>query len=420
MISLAYAALWIFVFSVPWERIIVLPGLSIVSRTAGALALGSALLAVVVSGSVRRWHGLHVAALLFVIWAGFSLMVLHITGMPQKYWTYVQLLAMMWMIWELAPSEKRLVGLLTAYLSGAYVAAIGTLVVYRTQAGAMRRFSAGGADPNDLAMSLALGLPTAWYLAMTTRRPLLRWASRAYLPVALIVIGLTGSRGGLVATMVALLIVPLTMTKLSPGRLAAAIVILGLSGALAVAYVPETLWQRFASTGTEVEDLHFGGRFKLWVAGVHAFTQRPLMGYGTSGFIKAITPELGRLSQVAHNSFLSVLVENGTVGLLLYLVMFAAVFLAILNLPPFQRRFALVLFATLLVAMLPLTWEDHKIVWFTLAALVGMSRATGVAVRQPLWQSPVPMTRPPVAPMSRARPPSRLSGTPLGSRRHDA
>jgi O-antigen ligase len=410
MISLAYIALWIFVFSVPWERIIVLPGLSIISRTAGALALGSALLAVVISGSVRRWHGLHIAALFFVIWAGFSLLALHIGGIPQKYWTYVQLFAMMWMIWELAPSEQRLVGLLTAYLSGAYVAAFATIFVYLTRAGAMRRWSAGGADPNDLAMSLALGLPVAWYLGMTSPRPLLRWVYRAYLPIALVVIGLTGSRGGLVATMVALLIVPLTMTKLSPGRLVAAIVILGVSGALAVTYVPETLFERFASTGTEVEDMRFGGRFKLWIAGLHAFTQRPVMGYGTAGFIGAITPELGRLSQVAHNSFLSVLVENGTVGLLLYLMFFVAVFLSILKLRSLKRRFALVLLATLMVAMLPLTWEDHKIVWFMLAALVGLSQVTGAPVRQPLSQSPVP-------PMSRARPASRL---PLGTPRGDA
>ena len=52
--------------------------------------------------------------------------------------------------------------------------------------------------------------------------------------------------------------------------------------------------------------------------------------------------------------------------------------LAVLRLPVLERRFALVLLATLAVAMLPLTWEDHKQVWFILAVLLGMSQAPGV------------------------------------------
>jgi O-antigen ligase len=411
MMSLAFGALWLFVFSVPWERIIVLPGVSIVSRVAGMLALGLALLAVVVSGLVRRWHGMHVAALLFVVWAGVGLLILHVRGMPAKYYTFVQLFSVLWMIWEIATTERRLRGLLTAYVFGAYVAALGTFVAYRTHSGE-HRFSAGGADPNDLAMTLALGLPIAWYLGMTYRQPILRWICRAYLPVALVAIGLTGSRGGMVVTVVALTFVPLTMTKLSPARLAAAIVTLGLSGALAVAYVPDTLVQRFESNGTEVEDLRFGGRFKLWVAGIHAFEQRPLVGYGTSAFIGAITPELGPASQVAHNSCLSVLVEEGTLGLLLYVTIFITVFLSLAKLPSFERRFTLVLFTTLVVAMLPLTWEDHKIVWFMLAVLAGLSQVLGVA-RQPVPQPYVPAGRPVAASRARARINPRPAGPPI-------
>ena len=54
MTSVAYAALWIFVFAVPWERLVMLPGLSIVTRVTGAVALGLTLLAIVISGRVRR------------------------------------------------------------------------------------------------------------------------------------------------------------------------------------------------------------------------------------------------------------------------------------------------------------------------------------------------------------------------------
>ncbi len=376
MTWLAYAPLWIFVFTVPWERLLVLPGVAIIPRVTGALALGLALLAVVISGRLRRWHPFHVAALLFWIWAAFGLL-LFARGerLPAKFWTFAQLLLVLWMIWELAPSVQRLRGLLTAYVLGAYVAAFDTIMVYRREAGALRRFAAGEADPNDLAMVLALALPMAWYLGMTYRRPLLRWVCQAYLPVAVVAIGLTGSRGGIAATTVALLIVPLSMTRLSPARLVTAMVMLGVAGALAVAYIPETLIQRLSTIGTELEGGSIGGRGKLWKAGLEAFAYHPVVGYGTGRFKTAITPILGDLSQVAHNSYISVLVEQGIVGFLFYMTMLVTVVLSVLKLPTLERRFTLVLLATLGVAMLPLTWEDTRAVWVILAAVLGFSQA---------------------------------------------
>jgi O-antigen ligase len=376
MTAFAYAALWLFIFTLPWEGIIRVGGVSIVSRATGMLALAVALLAVVITGKVRRWHAFHVAALLFVLCAGAELFFFH-SGerLPGKYYTYVQLFAVLWMIWELATSRSRVLSLLLAYVFGAYVASLDTIRLYRTEGSSLRRFAAGGVDPNDLAMALALAVPMAWYLSLTYRKPLLRWICRGYLPVGLVAIGLTGSRGGMIATVCALLIVPVSMTKLTPGRLATAVAMLALSGALAVAYVPDKVVARLASTQTDVEDLRFGGRFKLWVAGLQAFTQKPMLGYGTSGFIPAIYPILGSKSQVAHNSYLSVLVEQGIIGFAFYMWMLIAVWRAVRRLPRGDRRFAFVLLCTLALAMAPLTWEDRKPVWFILAALVGLAHS---------------------------------------------
>jgi O-Antigen ligase len=375
MTSFAYAALWIFVFSVPWEKTLALPGLSIVARVTGGLALGLAVLAVVISGRLRRWRGFHVAAVLFWVWAGIELFFFHYgERLPYKFWTYGQLILVLLMIWELAPSEQRMRGLFTAYVFGAYIAAFETVKLYRREAGALRRFAAGGLDGNDLAMVLALALPMAWYLGMTYRQPLLRWACRAYIPIAVFTVGLTGSRGGMLATTVALLSVPLSMTKLSPGRLMTSVMMLSLTGVLAVAYVPETLIERLATTGTEVEAGSFGGRGKIWKAGLAVLPENPVFGYGTGGFKSAIAPRLG-LAKVAHNSYLSVLVEQGIVGFVLYMMMFVAAFRSILKLPVLERRFALVLLATLVIAMIPLTWEDRRPAWFVLAALIGLSHA---------------------------------------------
>ncbi|HEX2251048.1 MAG TPA: O-antigen ligase family protein [Gemmatimonadales bacterium] len=378
MNRVAYGALWLFVFSVPWERVLVITGVSVGSRIAGALALLLALLAVVISARLRRWRAFHICALLFVIWVGFGVMVLQPEEVPKKFYTFVQLFLAIWMIWELAPDRRRQVGLLIAYMLGAYVAALDTIYIFAREGGSLNRFASAGADPNSLAMNLALGLPMAWYLGMSHHRALVRWIGRAYLPISLLAITLTGSRGGMITAFLALLIVPLTLPNLSPGKVVTAIALLVLSGALTVAYVPENIVERLATTGESVQSLSLGGRFRLWRAGMHAFFDQPLMGYGTSAFRRAITPELGYMAQVAHNSYLSVLVEEGLVGLLLFLSIIGMVFLDTFRLPRLERRFALVLLATLCVAMLPLTWEDEKPVWIVMAALVGLSHAADV------------------------------------------
>jgi O-antigen ligase len=201
----------------------------------------------------------------------------------------------------------------------------------------------------------------------------------------------------MVAATVALLIVPLSMTRLTPGRLISAMIMLLAAGALAVAYVPETTIERLSTIGTEVEGGRIGGRAKLWRAGLQAYAQHPIAGFGTGHFKSAITPILGPAAQVAHNSFVSVLVEQGIVGFTLYMAMLFAVFRSVMRLRGMDRRFALVLLVTLCVTMLPLTWEDRRVVWIVMALLLGFSQA------RMAWRAPAPQPVPVRAPPVRAR-----------------
>jgi O-antigen ligase len=382
MNAIAYAALWVFVFSMPWENLIVISGVGAISRLFGMVAFSVALITAVISARIRRLHALHVLAVLFVLWAAVGLMLYQVdTYIPKKFLTYVQLIMVLWIIWELAPTRQRALGLLAAYVFGAYVAALNTIMVFRTEAGLERRFSAEGFDPNDLAMTLVLALPMAWYLSTTYHRPILRWICRGYLPVGLFAIVLTGSRGGMVAGLVGLMVVPFTMTRLSPAKLAAAALTLAISGALAVAYTPQTIIQRLSSTQGQIESGTMGGRTTIWMAGAKAFIQKPITGYGSGSFAPAIRPILG-YPRVSHNSYLTVLVEQGLVGFLLYIGMFFAVFFSALRLPLLERRFTLILLATLAVAMLPLAWEDQKAAWFTLAAVLALAQGWGAGVRE--------------------------------------
>jgi hypothetical protein len=414
MNNIAYASIWLLVFSISSEP--TFRGFGVVgSQVTGVLALALAMVAFAASGRVRRFHAVHVAGFMFVMWTGFSLVFIHNGWMeiPNKFWTFVQLVSMLWMIWELAVTRDRQLGLMAAYVLGAYISSMDTILLWRREGEMLRRFAAGGVDNNDLAMMLALAIPMAWYLSMTLRKPVLRLLFSAYVPCAVLAIGLTGSRGGMVTTLVALLFIPLTVSKLSPLRRGIAIALLWISGILAVTYLPQTLMERLASTRTEVEGGNMGGRMKIWKAGMRAFAAQPWTGYGTSAFKRAVDPYLATRSQVAHNSFLSVAVEEGLVGLILYLTMFFLVFRAVKTLPMMtERRFALVLFAALIVSMLTLTSDASKRVWAVLAILLGMSQSRVVRRpvpprrRQPLPAGPPPGwpgRRPPIgAPVRRS------------------
>lgn len=424
MTTVAYLALWLFVFSLPSEGAVVIPEFGVVPKLLGMIAAGLAVIAVVVHGRVRRLQGFHIAALLFVVIAGLHLWIFFPgEKLPAKFWTYAQLLLVVWMIWELARTPRQQIGLLTAYVLGAHISAIRTIMLYVQDSGALFRFAAGGVDPNDLAMTLVLAVPMAWYLGLIYRRPALRWICRAYLPIGLVALGLTGSRGGMIATIAALTIVPFTLSKLSPAKLFAGILLLIVSGWLVVQFTPDTLVERLATTQSEVQDGSFGGRFKLWRAGLQVFITRPFLGWGTASFMPAIATLLGVRAQVAHNSFISVLVEQGMIGLLLYLTMFITVFRSILTLRVLEKRFALVLFGTLIVAMLPLTWEDRKSVWVVLAILLGLSKAgIGAGIAPAMTGRWIPGNRPvaPLPPRFRGVPDPTRARNPTYPLRHDA
>jgi O-antigen ligase len=411
--GIAFAALWLFVFAVPWENVLIIPGVGTISRLIGIVAFGLVLLHVLGTTRVRRLESFHLLALLFVLWvcAGAFWATDH-GRMELKVQRFIQLLLMVWMLWELATTPKRQRALMVAYVLGAYVAAYKTFGVYYSELGTTNvRFSAPNFDPNDLGMLLALAIPMAWYLGSTLEQPLLRWVSRLYIPVGLVAIGLTASRGALLASIVGLCIIPFTLRRISKGLIIASVPLTLLSVYLIVSFVPKTSWQRFSTTRSEVTEGSLNTRRDIWMAGLQTVQRHPLQGTGPGGFDSAVSPILGS-DHAAHNAFLSVLVEEGLIGLVLYLAMLGIVFLRIWTLPHLERRFQLILLMALFVAMLPLTWEDRKPVWFILGLLVAQSASMRL-VREPTStrQVFVPRRAPAIRDLAGAGP-ARVDPTP--------
>lgn len=80
----------------------------------------------------------------------------------------------------------------------------------------MERYTGIGGNPNDIAAIMALALPMAWHLSLLQRSGWLRWLNLSYLPVAVLGVVLTASRGGAVIAVVGLAVIPLTYNDLHP------------------------------------------------------------------------------------------------------------------------------------------------------------------------------------------------------------
>ncbi len=387
--SLAYAAVWFTVFAIPWEAVVVIPGVGTISRMIGLVAFALGAMAVITRGRIRIPIRFHALAVAFLVWGCFSIYwSVDPNGSLLQVNRNLQLIALIWLLWEFSDTESRRRGLYQAYVFGAYVAAISTVVNYRAGVASVgsSRFSSEGSNPNDLGFMLVLALPMAWHLALSGKSFWLNWINRLYLPLGLLGLFLTGSRSGLIVGVLALMIVPWTLPRLRFRIKVAAVLIAIICVATAIAYVPERSWQRLGTTGEELTEGTLNDRTVIWKAGLTVYPQHPIIGFGVNGFSKATDPfVLGQRG--AHNAYISVLIELGMVGFLLFFAVLFDAFIAAWTTPALERKLALVLLFTLAVGLMPRAWEGKKPTWVILA-LLHASAAAAVPRARETWNDP--------------------------------
>jgi O-antigen ligase len=373
--KLAFASLWLLVFAMPWEDAITIPGFGTSARLIGMVALGLGVLAIIERGKIRRPSAGHIVLGLFVLLAALSyLWSLYPEGTLTQTYSYIQLFAMVWLIWELAPQMREQMQLMQAYVFGTFISGIDTLYEFFShQESVYQRYAGAKLDANDLGLIMALSIPMSYYL-LIENKGWTAWIYRVQLILAGITILLTASRGATLATLVALSIVPLTQARLSARQRIALIVTVSLLVYGVVLFVPSTSWERLSTLPTELEQGTLTGRTIIWRAGWDIFRLHPFLGIGANAFrviVSRVLAEPIRIDQSimppappAHNTFLSVLVEQGVIGFTVFCALLVVVVLSLRAMPPFPKRLWIVSLGVWVVGVSSLTWEMRKPTWF--------------------------------------------------------
>lgn len=377
--KLAFTSLWLLAFAIPWEDAITIPGFGTSARLIGVVAVVFGFMAIIEKGALRRPAPGHFMLALFVISAAASyLWSLFPEGTFNQTVTYIQLLTLVWLIWELAPRETEQKRLMLAYVLGTFVS--GTDTIYRFlvhQEAAYQRYAGSGLDANDLGLMMALSISVSYYLLIQEKNAMV-WVYRLQIVLAATTILLTASRGATLACLVALTIVPLTQARLTVHKRIALLLTLSLLVVGILLLVPASSWGRLSTLPTEVEHGTLTGRTVIWKAGWQIFREHPYVGIGSNAFRLIVSRVLEEPIHIddpdpappAHNTFLSVLVEQGVIGFAIFCASLAVLGLSLRALPKFPQRFWMVVLAVWTVGVSSLTWEMRKPTWFFFGLLI--------------------------------------------------
>ena len=238
---------------------------------------------------------------------------------------------LIFIVFSAVRTPKQAIGLVAAFVAGATFVAIYGIVFVTPEADTDNARLASGLDnPNELATVLvaAVALSLGLSQALREKYPLGRVAALVAGAICLAGVFLTGSRGGLVALAVALAAF-LIVGRQFRGRLILLAVVVVAAGVTYYTYIASP------EARERVTELDSGtGRTDLWVIGWRMVEAEPVHGVGAGNFTNSSASFLltepgliersdfviGSAPKVAHNTYLHIWAELGTIGLLLLLI----------------------------------------------------------------------------------------------------
>lgn len=350
----------LFIFSVPVEQIILLPGLGTITRVVGLITFVAWLANFVICRQIRWPHLFHIVACLFIVWSIGSVFWTHyLPETLERANTYAQLGILIFILWDRLRSEASSRAAMQAYIFGVYVSVASTYSNFLAgNYGKYGRFAAGSFDDNDLGIIISLGIPMAWYLLNSSKAAYgnryLRTVNFLFIPIAISGILLTASRTAMLSLVPSLIYIISALQNLT---FLQQIPLYGLGIICVIAFsfiIPAETFVRLSTVGESISSGDMNGRGEIWQEGLHHYSKAPLLGVGSGAFKMTVEAD-----HVAHNMFLSSLFELGFIGFLLLMTVFL---IALFYSARFSRLW-IVMFSVLFIGAMSLSWEHRKPTW---------------------------------------------------------
>jgi len=382
MRRLSFAALLAFAFSIPLEDSVQF-GIGRVSKLFGVLALVAWVMAILVSGRLRR---LPVGVAMAAAFVGWALLSYFWSSQPTaslaKAATLLQMLAVVLLVWDQTPTQDRLVVLMRWFILGSFTAAAVTFLAAGTgHATEGSRFASTNSGPNNTGALLAVAVAMACYLLRADRHRGWRLFYAVFLPVAMVGTLLTASRTAALSLAVGLLIIIFDFRWLTPRRVMALGAVGLVAALLVVVYLPSRSADRLGTTSNEISTGTLNGRTLYWKLSFKFFSQHPVEGIGAGAFADE-NILLGGAGKVAHNAFMSILAELGAVGVSLFLGTIAVAVWGLRAERRDLRRTWMAMGVTWFIGANALTWEVRKLTWFLFALALVQARIIATAGRE--------------------------------------
>lgn len=229
------------------------------------------------------------------------------------------------------------------------------------------RTTVGLFDPNDIALICCLSFVMAIYL----RNRNIISAYKLYFLAGLLCVGilLSGSRTGIVALIITLFYLFVSSKNYKSVERIFIISFAVIGVILFINYMPENIASRLFTVTEELSSSDFSDRSILWKFALDLFNQSPFIGVGAGNY-KELSVIFFGYERSPHNVYLSILSENGLIGVVIF---FSILFIPFLKVIVRGVRidinfFAMLLFV-LLVAFASLNWEWRKQTWLIIYML---------------------------------------------------
>ena len=377
----------VFVIAIPSENLVgKYEMFGSITRIFGIFAFTFTLMNIIARGYIYVIPKMFFLLVCYIVWSGATCFwSLDVTKTYQILLTNLQLLLMLWLFYQLIDTRRYLFCIMKAYILGCFLLCFIVIFNYHNNIISIEdagRFTAGNYDPNYLAATMVIAIPMAWYIMSREYRLSNLVIYTGYIMFCLISIIITGSRGVLLAAIVALFPVSYSIFRMNIFKKLLVILMIALVMSSSVLFLPTELFDRFSTIGYEISQGDAAGRKELWKAGEKVFLNHTWLGVGDGAYSTAINKIIHTRNE-AHQTFLGALAELGVIGAgMLFLFLLINICLIIMKFGSDERVLLICLIGTWCIVGCSLVVMLCKFTWLLFSIIFAFFRYSKNTIRR--------------------------------------